>query len=423
MTATLTSDLGKVEKLVGTIAESRSMGIAVLPPDVNESNAQFTVVYEPKPIPVPKKIKLKVERDPYRPRIRFGLGGIKGVAESAVDAILEARAAGPFQDLFDFCARVDIRRVNKGVMEALIQSGAFDETLKRTGATRAQAFAAIDQALERGRGAAKERASGQMGLFGAVEVMRPTSGYPNVEAWDTAETLKRERGNLGFYLSGHPLDRYANEVARVSTATAAGIAEMRDGTEVTLAGVIEGYRERVPKTGGRIAFFELEDRSGRVEVIVRPKMYAQLDAALDKAEKQTVPNTVLKEGEAVLVTGRVQIDRRRDENAENDEPVDEDQLARKISLQDITPLGEALKLRAKYVTVKLHQSIATEMKLKALRAALQAHPGRCPVTASLALGEGVEVTIALPGALRVDPSDALISKVERIFGEKVAELR
>src|SRR5262249_45404528 len=108
-------------------------------------------------------------------------------------------------------------------------------------------------------GAAKERASGQMGLFGASEVMRPSAGYPLVEAWDTAETLKRERGSLGFYLSGHPLDRYANEVARMTTTTTSGLADMRDGTEVTLAGVIEGYRERVPKMGGRIAFFELED--------------------------------------------------------------------------------------------------------------------------------------------------------------------
>ncbi|MEI8255447.1 MAG: DNA polymerase III subunit alpha, partial [Deltaproteobacteria bacterium] len=182
MSATLTSDLGKIEKVVGTIAEARAMGIAVLPPDVNESGNQFTVVYESKPVPVPKKLKTRVERDPFRPRIRFGLGGVKGVGESAVDAILEARASGPFIDLFDFCARVDIRRVNKGVMEALVQSGAFDESLKRTGATRAQGCAAIDQALERGRGAAKERASGQMGLFGATESVRSSSGYPNVEA-------------------------------------------------------------------------------------------------------------------------------------------------------------------------------------------------------------------------------------------------
>jgi DNA polymerase-3 subunit alpha len=196
MCGTLTSDLGKIEKVVGTIAESRAMGIPVLAPDVNESQKQFAVIYEAKPVAPPKRPKTPVERDAYRPRIRFGLGGVKGVGENAVDAILEARAAGPFADMFDFCARVDIRRVNKGVLEALIQSGAFDESLKRTGATRAQAFAAIDQALERGRGAAKERASGQMGLFGATEILRPTSGYPAVQPWDMAELLRRERGAI-----------------------------------------------------------------------------------------------------------------------------------------------------------------------------------------------------------------------------------
>lgn len=421
---TLTSDLGKIEKVVATIAEARAMGIAVLPPDVNESDRQFTVIYEPKPVPVPKRIKAPIERDPYRPRIRFGLGGIKGVGESAVEAILEARAQGPFEDLFDFCARVDIRRVNKGVLEALICSGAFDESLKRTGATRAQAFAAIDQALERGRGAAKERASGQMGLFGVAEILRPTSGYPAVPPWDLAEVLRRERGSLGFYLSGHPLDRYATEIARVTGgATTASLEELRDGTEVTLAGVVENYRERVPKSGGRIAFFELEDKHGRVEVVVRPKVYAQLDDELDKASRQTLANTLFREGEAVLVRGKVQIERRRDENGEVEEDADEEKLERKLTLIEVTSLGDALKARTRAVTLRLRASSASEAQLRLLREALAAHPGSCPVLASLSLPEGQEVVVALPPTLRVEPSDALMASVERIFGEKVVELR
>jgi DNA polymerase-3 subunit alpha len=262
-----------------------------------------------------------------------------------------------------------------------------------------------------------------MGLFGAMEIMRPTSGYPDVLPWDLAELLRRERSSLGFYLSGHPLDRYTTEVARVTSVTTQSLADMRDGHEVVLAGVVESYRERVPKSGGRIAFFQLEDRAGRVEVIVRPKVFAQLDAALDKELKQTVSGTIFREGEAVLVTGKVQIERRRDESGEIDEDQNEDELERKLTLSEVTALGEALKARAKGVWVKLHPSITTEARLGALREALAFHRGRCPVLAVLRLPDGPEVTVALPGELRVDPSDALLSSVERIFGEKVAELR
>jgi DNA polymerase III subunit alpha len=423
MCATLTSDLGKIEKVVGTIAEARSMGISVLPPDVNESERQFAVIYEQARAAPAKRSKNPVDQDPYRPRIRVGLGGIKGVGDSAVEAILEARLGGSFKDLFDFCARVDIRRVNKGVLEALIQSGAFDESLKRTGASRAQAYASIDKALEGGRGAARDRASGQMGLFGATEILRPSSGYPQVEGWDAAEQLRRERSSLGYYLSGHPIDRYAQEVSRVATTTTAALGDLRDGTEVTLAGVIESYRERVPKSGGRLAFFELEDRQGRVEVIVRTKVYAGLESGLDREARQTVANTVLREGEAVLVSGKVQIDRRRDENGEIEEVADEDALERKLVLNTVTPLGEALKARTKAVWLRLNPSLATENRLRALRSALADHPGPCPVAATLHLPEGSEVVVHLPGELRVDPSEALVSRVERIFGEKVAELR
>ena len=132
MAATLCSDLGKIDKLVGTINEARTMGIEVMVPDVNESDRLFTVIYNPKPVPPPRKPANRIEMDVWRPRIRVGLGGIKGVGDAAIESILEARGAGPFQDLFDFSTRIDPRRVNKSVVEALVNSGAFDKTLERT---------------------------------------------------------------------------------------------------------------------------------------------------------------------------------------------------------------------------------------------------------------------------------------------------
>jgi DNA polymerase-3 subunit alpha len=414
MAATLCSDLGKIEKLVGTINEARAMGIEVMVPDVNESDRLFTVIYEPKPVPVPRRPANRIEADPYRPRIRVGLGGIKGVGDSAIESVVEARGAGPFQDLFDFSTRIDPRRVNKGVLEALVNSGAFDKTLSRTTATRAQGFAAIEKALERGKGAAKERTSGQMGLFSLAETLQPTSGYPDVPPWDLLQRLKSERDALGLYLTGHPLDRYAAEAARFASVQAAGLQERENGEEVTLAGVIEGYREKVPKSGGRMAFFFVEDRSGRVEAIVRPKTYDSLAGAL-------------KEGEAVLVTGKVKVEFKRDDEGNVDEEVNEAQLTRSLAVETVTPLGDALRARTRGVTLRLSPTTLLQVevakrRLAELRKALGEHPGKCPVNAVLKIPDGGEVVFALP-KFRIEPSEEFLAKLERIFGEKVAELR
>ncbi|MFO0602980.1 MAG: DNA polymerase III subunit alpha [Polyangiales bacterium] len=413
MAATLCSDLGKIEKLVGTISEARAMGIEVLVPDVNESDRLFTVIYDERPSPVKRSAK-GVEADPWRPRIRVGLGGIKGVGDSAIESILEVRAQGPFQDIFDFCARVDPRRVNKGVVEALVYSGAFDKTLERTGATRSQAYMAIERALERGKGAAKERSSGQMGLFGLAVTLQPTNGYPDEPPWDLLQKLKHERGALGLYLTGHPLDRYAAEAARFATALAGQIHERDNNDEVVLAGVIENYREKVPKSGGRMAFFFLEDRSGRVEAIVRTK---QFDALAPK----------MKEGEAVLLKGRVRVEFKRDEEGNVDDEVNEQQLQRTLSVDDIQPLGDALRARTRGVTLRLSPgtlkaSDVASRRITELKKVMGEHPGKCPVNAVLKVPEMGEVVVRLPKYL-VDPSEEFLGKLERIFGEKVAELR
>ncbi len=414
MAATLCSDLGKIEKLVGSISEARAMGAEVLVPDVNESDRLFTVVYADKPSAPPRKPSNRVELDPWRPRIRVGLGGIKGVGDSAIESITEARSSGPFQDLFDFASRVDPRRVNKGVLEALVCSGAFDATLAKTGATRAQAYGAIERALERSKGAAKDRASGQMGLFGATAITAPSQGYPQVPPWDLLENLKKERECLGLFLTGHPLDRYAAEARRFAAVTTQQVAEQDNNAEVTVAGVIEGYRERVPKSGGRMAFFFVEDHAGRVEAIVRPKSYDALAGSM-------------REGEAVLVKGKVKVEFKRDEEGNLDDEVSIDQLERKLMVDEVTPLGDALRSRTRGVLLRLGpsnllESDAMRRRLEALKKALVDHPGRVPVQAVVKVPDGAEVTVRLPGTT-VDPSEALIASIERVFGEKVAELR
>jgi len=464
--ATLSADKDKIEKVVRTVTEARTMGIMVLPPDVNESDLDFTVVYDAsnanatngagasgtgangtgangtgangagagkgqkKRRPNEPVALGGVVRDALGPRIRFGIGGLKGVGQSALDAIFEARRGGdgkpgadkkedPFNDLFDFCARVDVRRVNKNVCEALVQSGGFDAQHKPLGIGRAQSFAAIESALERGKRMTAERASGQTSLFGLLGGGGPVAGgkprvqdYPTSEPWDVRETLAREKATLGFYVSGHPLDRYASELKRFCNATTESMSTLPEGARITIGGSVEGYRVRPTKTGGKIAFFTLEDSLGRVEVVVRPKILDMPGVA-----------ETLAAGEPVVVTGDVQYERERGGRGGEEEEAPSDVPAEaKLLLDEVTPLAQALRARTKAVKVRVYVERCDKQKLALLRQTLERHPGPCAVTLELASSERWAVSFGSTG-LSVEPSEALLSQLERLFGEKVTELR
>jgi DNA polymerase-3 subunit alpha len=418
--ATLSADKDKIEKVVRTVAEARSMGITVLPPDVNESDIDFAVVYDPKEHAPGARPGRPVSlggtvRDKTQPKIRFGLGGVKGIGTNALEAIFEARSTegrkDPFRDLFDFTARVDLRRVNKGVIEALVQSGAFDAAHDAASVSRAQAFAAIEGAIERGKRIAAEKASGQTSLFGLLDASSRSNvekvgggAFPSAIPWDLKELLGRERGALGFYVSGHPLDRYKDELARFCNATTASLESMTDGADIRIGGTVEGFRQRPTKSGGRIAFFSLEDALGRVEVVVRDR---QLDAALP----------ALESGEPVYLeaTLRFEEDQGRDPDSDGaPEP--------KLILDSVRPLTAALRERTRSVRLRVTVEKVDGRKLRALRDAIALHPGPCPV--SLELRSTERWTVALPDTgLLVEPSEALLAQLERIFGEKIVELR
>ena len=420
--ATLSADKEKSEKVVRTVAEARNMGITVLPPDVNESEIDFTVVYTPEEgrsirRPEHKPVCQKGEvRDPAVPRIRFGLGAIKGVGTSALDAVFESRkdeegAEDPFLDVFDFTSRVDLRRVNKGVVEALIQCGAFDGAHEAKGVSRARAFAAIESAIDRGKRLAAEAASGQTSLFGLLEESEQTKAYsrgggvfPEVSDWDSRDQLQREKATLGFYVSGHPLDRYASELRRFCTADTETLALIEPNTTVILGGSVEAYRERRTKRGDTIAFFDLEDAVGRVEVLVWSRAY----------QKEGYPER-LKAGEPVLVKGRLKME--RDRMADEDAPAQP-----KVELQEVQLLTAALAKKAEAVDVKLDVAELDKKKIRALRHALEAYPGPCPVR--LQLGEKGAWVVEMPvTGVHVEPADGLLASLERLFGRKVCELK
>jgi DNA polymerase-3 subunit alpha len=417
--AILTSDKDRIDKVVRTIADARSMGMTVLPPDVNESDTDFKVVYTHpqggRPIKRSERIK-----DGLGPQIRFGLGAVRGLGGAALEAVFEARTEGPFRDLFDLASRVDAKRVNKGVFEALVQCGAFDTTLSERGVSRARAFASVDIATERSRAASRDREAGQTSMFGMFDaapapkgaaMAAPSAGdYTECEPWDRREMLVRERQSLGFYVSGHPLERYAKGeagLAKVGAAPIAECAKMDDWAVVKIAGMVEGYRERIFKdNGGKMAFFELEDLTGRVNVKMRAReidQYAHL----------------LTSGDPVLIEGKVSFPR-RDED-EPDEP--EGPREPTIMLNVVRPLSEAVKADTRSIAIRVRAERTRPADLGNLAKVLTAAKGNCPVAFYVSFPDGAEALLTLGEAWRVEVGDTLLSGLERIFGEQVAELR
>src|SRR5579862_5689231 len=240
VSALLTSETGNIEKVVKYIHEARGMNITVLPPDVNSSELDFTPVGE---------------------EIRFGMRAIKNVGENTVRGILEARASLlSFRSIFQFCEAVDTRLLNRRVIESLIKSGAMDSL----GAGRARPYAMIDRAMERAQKSQRERTSGQHGLFmgggAAAEPAEPP--LPSVDEWPEHELLASELATLGFYVSGHPLAKYAARLKELGVSNIAELEGRRNGEEVRVAGVVMAIRPMRSRKGDRWAILSLHDMSG-----------------------------------------------------------------------------------------------------------------------------------------------------------------
>jgi DNA polymerase-3 subunit alpha len=400
MAALLTSEKDNTDKVVAHIAEARGQGYEVLPPDVNVSDLAFGAV---------------------EGKIRFGLGAIKGVGESAIEAILEARKAGPFRDLFEFSERVDSRRVNRKVIEALVKAGAFDFE----GRPRRQLFESIEKALERGASAQRDRAVGQSSLFGLLEdagrpgpaasVSRPE--YAPLEEWPEKERLAMEKEAIGFYVSGHPLHQYARELQRYARP-AASVQRARRDDVVTVAGIVTQLRERPTKTGKRMAWVTLEDLSGSVELVCFPgKEGGRSVMGKDGKWTKSGPRPgydawepLLKSDEPILVTGAVQVNTRDEEN-----PTAE------LIVEQVQSLKEVREKRVKRLELRVRADLVTEDRLERLSGLAKEHAGATPLAVSIVLPGQAEALIGSTG-LKVDVSDALIAAVDRLFGEKVVEL-
>jgi DNA polymerase-3 subunit alpha len=253
MAALLTSEMGDTDKIVKYIEECRAMGVEVKPPDVNASSVQFSV---------------------HDDAIRFGLAAIKNVGEAAMESILRTRAAdGPFTGLDDFCARVDLRLVNRRVVESLIKAGALDSI----GMARAHLLALLDAAMESGQRQQRDKAEGQGSFFDLLPAAPPApvraADATTVPEWDDDQRLAFEKEVLGFYVSGHPLARFKPLVESLGITSSSELAARPSGARVLLYGQVTNLREIPTKSGNRMAFATLEDTEGLVDVTIFPEPF------------------------------------------------------------------------------------------------------------------------------------------------------
>ena len=395
MAGLMSCDADNIENVVKFIAEARAMGLVVERPDINESQLDFTVTA------ASGAGEGKV--------IRFGLGAVKGVGTNAVEAILEARATdGKFESIYELCRRVDTQKCNRRVLEQLIKSGAFD-SLAGEQHHRAQLLAALDAAIERGAAEQRDRRSGQTSLFGLMEPPRsaaPEPGavklgesYPEIEAWGHKQLLAFEKEALGFYVSGHPLDRYRDDLVRyASAATGDFPAGARSAGEHSIGGIVSQYREMITKKGDKMARFQLEDTGGMLEVIAFPKTFEKV-------------RHVLVSDEPILCKGQV----KNEGTSEAPEW--------KMLLESAEPLSELRQQKSSRVDIHLNADQLTHDQIDELKTILaNATRGGCQPVVRLKISTRSVAVIPLPDAWAVSPTDDLLIRLERLFGDRVATL-
>ncbi|HIJ19917.1 MAG TPA: DNA polymerase III subunit alpha, partial [Deltaproteobacteria bacterium] len=369
MASLLTQDMGNQDKTIKNIAECRAMGIDILPPDVNESQADFSVV---------------------NCQIRFGLAAVKNVGIKAVEIMIEERNQhGPYRDLLDFCTRVDGSKVNRRVMEGLIQCGAFDFT----GAARSRLFAGLDDALKI---CGANHDPNQMNMFGSLAFSGATGGLlelPEMEEWDEKEKLRREKEALGFYITGHPLSGFRDEMEKFATCLIQDLPTQQDKSAVKVAGIVESIKIKRTRKGDKMASIQLEDLTGSTEIIVFPKLFADV-------------SFLLKGEEALLVSGAVEVG---------------DNTA-KIIANEIEAL-ESVKLKnVRAVRLTLQQKDAPKNLLEDLRDIVFNYPGDCRLFFTMESSEKKQVIISAHNRFNVSPCGAFFQEVEGLLGYKGVEL-
>jgi DNA polymerase-3 subunit alpha len=372
MAAVLSADMDNTDKVVMLIDEARTMGLQVLPPDINRCDYAFTV-------------------DDER-TILYGLGAIKGVGEAALVGITAERAGhGPFRDLFDLCRRIDSRKANRRVLEALIRSGALDVL----DANRARSMTLLTEALQMAERQLRDSELGQNDLFGSAAAARTgpdddivRSLQRAVPEWDEEQRLLGEKETLGLYLTGHPIERYRGELARFISSS---IAELKPAADqaVVVAGLVVAIRTMNSRRGERIAFMTLDDRSGRIEIAVFSEAYQKY-------------RDLLAKDRLLVVEGGVS--------------VDDYSGGYRMSADKIYDIDRARGVYAKGVEIDVQASRAADDFSAMLARILEPfRAGRCPVWINYE-GAGARARMALGREWSVNPTDELLHRLSEVAG-------
>jgi DNA polymerase-3 subunit alpha len=390
MAAVLSADMDNTDKVVTLIEECRAQGLRVEPPAINRSAYRFTVA------------------NPGT--VVYGMGAIKGVGESAIESIVEVRAADcPFRDLWDFCRRIDSHKVNRRVLEALIRAGALDEL----GPNRATLMVELPLALKLAEQHQSTQAAGQADLFGALEPVAAPVADPRLASqtrpeWDDEQRLAGEKETLGLYLTGHPIDRYESELQAMGLARIAKLLETdrelgrrdrRDREKRNLAGLVVAVRHGKTQRG-RMGSVVLDDRTGRIEVTLFSELYEQ-------SRQLLVPDRIL------YVTGMLSFDEFRD--------------AWSLRADEVRTFEQARNALADHLHLTLDLSDPAEhaaglTRLETLRSTLASfRDGDLPIRVRYRR-PGVLGELLLGEGWRVEPSDALLKRLRQLLGTEAVRV-
>jgi DNA polymerase III subunit alpha len=365
LAALLTSEMNSSDGVVKYIAECRSHDIEVLPPDINESEKSFTVADS---------------------KIRFGLVAVKNVGEAAIESIIAERKKGRFASIYDFCERVELKKVNKRVIESLIKCGAFDST----GDRRSQLIAAVEDAVDYGQLVHRKRSDPQLGLFGGSVKGEQKIGHsplPDMPEWDEKQRLLLEKETLGFYISGHPLQGFVDILDKFATADSLTLSDKADGEIIRIGGIVRNVKVIKTRRDELMAFVTLEDMNGSVEITIFSNLYAAV-------------SDLLSGDGAIMVQGSVQ----KDDNAV------------KILAETLIPLEKAEETWTATLHVNLDLSRVQRETLLRLRDVLSSHPGACPAILRLNSPDHTQILISLPEQLKVMAGSRIKRDIDTLLG-------
>jgi DNA polymerase-3 subunit alpha len=369
MAAVLSADMDNTDKVVTLVEECRTMKLEVLSPDINTCDSSFTIADDK--------------------TILYGLGAIKGVGVAALDTVIEERRKnGTFKDIFDFCRRIDLRKVNRRLLEAMIRAGALD----KLGPNRATMMNSLTTAIHLAEQHNQNQNAGFADMFGfeSTKLQQSPTDYTVVPEWQDDERLQGEKETLGLYLTGHPITRYEPELNKFVTARLADLKSDKNQA-IVVAGLVIGVRTMQSKRGDRIAFVTLDDRTGRIELAVFSENYQKYRDLLVKDKLLVVEGTV---------------------------SVDDYSGSFRMSCEHIFGIEQARERFAKRLEIRLGQSDAANGFVDSLSQLLKPYrQGGCPVWLSYE-GQGARAKLALGAEWQVRPADELIHRLNELAGQE-----